>query len=482
MAAFASLHATYRVVTPMFLGDAEKSASCLSVASFRGILRFWWRARAYPRLLQAYNVDAARALKKLAAAEARLFGSAGVGESCGQSLMRLALVDSSLGTPIDAGCVLNETGTAVSADTSTDPKEDFVGRGARYLGYGVINAFTTWRKCGRDYCLDAKGHRIPKEKGGQLLRSCFPAGGSFTIALKVRPLARKEGETDEEFDKRTRERCADFEDVLATLKLIGLVGGLGARSRRGWGSLALVELTGTLAGKAVPAWLPPGTDKAYRERLRELLPLPFTASTEPMPFTVFSATSRVEIVKHGTSAVPLLSELGDAFLCYRGWKRPAGEGNFRHDHDGFKPPNGGRWAVPAGALDGAYPSKAMQHPMRVAFGLPHNYAKWLRVEGERHDRRASPLFFHIHPLGRGFIGVIAFLPARFLPEIRENGVVRPASIKIVKVDNNTKKEQDTLIDENVDYGVVARFLDGFTDTSGQQHEYFSPRTRKAILP
>ncbi|MDG4575689.1 MAG: RAMP superfamily CRISPR-associated protein [Defluviicoccus sp.] len=482
MAAFASCHATYSVVTPLFLGDAEKSASGFSVASFRGVLRFWWRARAYPRLLQTCSVDAACALKKLAAAEARLFGSAGVGESCGQSLMRLALVDSSLGTPIDAGRVLNETGTTASADTSTDPKEDVVGRGARYLGYGVINAFTTWRKRGRDYCLDAKGNRIPKEKGGQLLRSCFPAGGSFTLALKVRPLTRKEGEADEEFDKRRRAQRADVEDVLATLKLIGLVGGLGARSRRGWGSLALVELTGTLAGKAVPAWSPPGTDDAYRDLLRKLLPLPFSASTEPMPFTVFSAASRVEIVKHGTSAVPLLSELGDAFLRYRGWKRPAGEGNFRHDHDGFKPPNSGRWAVPRGALDGACPTKPMQHPMRVAFGLPHNYAKCLKVEGERHDRRASPLLFHVHPLGHGFIGVIAFLPARFLPEIRENGVVRPASIKIVKVDNNTKEEKGTLIDENVDYGVVERFLDGFTDSRGQTHEYFSPYTRKAILP
>ena len=200
-----------------------------------------------------------------------------------------------------------------------------------------------------------------------------------------------------------------------------------------------------------------------------------------MPFTVFSAASRVEIVKHGTSAVPLLSELGDAFLRYRGWKRPAGEGNFRHDHDGFKVSDG-RWTVPAGALDGACPSALMKHPMRVAFGLPHNYAKWLRIEAEHHDRRASPLFFHIHPLGNGFIAVIAFLPARFLPEVRENGAVRPEKIKVAKANKPPKKEDVRLVKEKVDYGVVERFLDGFTDAGSQPHEYFSPRTRKAILP
>lgn len=483
MAAFASVHATYRVVTPMFLGDAEGAASCFSVASFRGVLRFWWRTRAYPRLLQAYNGDGARTLKELVAAEARLFGSAGGVDRGGQSLVLVSLIASELGTAIESGEVLNASGAGASTVGATNAEEeDVVGPGARYLGYGVMNAFTTYKKdSAGKYVNDRAGKRIPKEKGGQLLRSCFAAGGSFTIALKVRPLTRKEDEKDAEFDKGTRERCADVEDILATLKLIGLVGGLGARSRRGWGSLALVELTGTLAGQALTPWAPPETDDAYRDHLKELLPIPFIAGTEPMPFTVFSAASRVEIVKRGTNAVPLLSELGDAFLRYRGWRRPAGEGNFRHDHDGFRVSNG-RWTVPARGFDSACPAAAMEHPIRVAFGLPHNYAKWLKIEAERHDRRASPLFFHIHPLGDGFIGVIAFLPARFLPEIHENEVARPEKIKIVKINKAQKKEEATLVKEKVDYGVVNRFLDGFTDTGGQTHEYFSPHARKVILP
>lgn len=122
----------------------------------------------------------------------------------------------------------------------------------------------------------------------------------------------------------------------------------------------------------------------------------------------------------------------------------------------------------------------MEHPIRVAFGLPHNYAKWLKIEAERHDRRASPLFFHIHPLGDGFIGVIAFLPARFLPEIHENEVARPEKIKIVKINKAQKKEDTTLVEEKVDNDVVERFLDGFTDADGQLHEYFTLSERKVI--
>lgn len=69
MAAFASLRATFRVITPMFLGDVERRASRFSIAGFKGALRFWWRARAYPRLLQEHGSET-RALAALAKREA----------------------------------------------------------------------------------------------------------------------------------------------------------------------------------------------------------------------------------------------------------------------------------------------------------------------------------------------------------------------------------------------------------------------------
>jgi hypothetical protein len=39
-----TLQATYRIVTPMFIGDAEQKATDLRPPSIKGALRFWWRA------------------------------------------------------------------------------------------------------------------------------------------------------------------------------------------------------------------------------------------------------------------------------------------------------------------------------------------------------------------------------------------------------------------------------------------------------
>ena len=62
---------------------------------------------------------------------------------------------------------------------------------------------------------------------------------------------------------------------------------------------------------------------------------------------------------------------------------------------------------------------ARQHPQRVAFGLPHNYGKYTDQHvspDDGYDRRASPLFIHIHECEGKPVAVLSFIPARFLPE------------------------------------------------------------------
>jgi hypothetical protein len=73
------------------------------------------------------------------------------------------------------------------------------------------------------------------------------------------------------------------------------------------------------------------------------------------------------------------------------------------------------------------------HPKRVVFGLPHNYGKkdWQKVNGEKHERRSSPLLFHVHPVGNTFVGISIYLPARFLPageKINAGGTLVPTTI------------------------------------------------------
>ena len=65
---------------------------------------------------------------------------------------------------------------------------------------------------------------------------------------------------------------------------------------------------------------------------------------------------------------------------------------------------------------------AVSPPDRAVFGLPHNYyfkgsGNKVNVDPEGFDRRASPLFFHVHqPKEQAPTAVLLFLPARFLPE------------------------------------------------------------------
>ena len=65
-----------------------------------------------------------------------------------------------------------------------------------------------------------------------------------------------------------------------------------------------------------------------------------------------------------------------------------------------------------------------RHPRRIAFGLPHNYGKapdkQVGPYDKALDRRASPLFIHIHECGDTPFAVLSFLPARFLPEDRSD--------------------------------------------------------------
>ena len=39
--------ATYRVVTPIFCAGADQQLAELRIPSFKGVLRFWWRALAW---------------------------------------------------------------------------------------------------------------------------------------------------------------------------------------------------------------------------------------------------------------------------------------------------------------------------------------------------------------------------------------------------------------------------------------------------
>jgi CRISPR-associated protein Cmr1 len=267
-----------------------------------------------------------------------------------------------------------------------------VGQGARYLGYGVMEAFASSRK-----------HTLE----GQLTRSCLQAPFSFSISM----LSHKNLSN------------AQREEVLLALKLLGLLGSLGSKARKGYGSLTLTGLT--VGGKE--AWSSPTTVEELRTVLstlrKEMLgdagrePSRGATGGDPL-FTSFSAQTRVLLVpakQANASPLALLDLLGREMVRYRSYGHNGRIlGNeprenpftFQEDHDLMKLPMPQR----------------LDHPERIAFGLPHNYGpgqdKQVKPWDQDLDRRASPLFLHIHQASESAppVGVLCLMPATFLPE------------------------------------------------------------------
>jgi len=145
------IEARYLLTTPLFCGGADPAVAELRLPSFKGVLRFWWRALAWSRC----NGDLARIQRE----EDLLFGSAGGGQA--QVLMRLGAV--------------GRLDTIKSRKVLTEAKDDarVVGMGARYLGYGLMEAFDR-----------------PKAglKAGQLSRAALLAPLDFTVQLRASAL------------------------------------------------------------------------------------------------------------------------------------------------------------------------------------------------------------------------------------------------------------------------------------------------------
>jgi len=255
-------------------------------------------------------------------------------------------------------------------------------QGAYYLGYGKVNAFASSKS---------------NKKAGQLEKPSlqpFEFSVEFVFSNLLSP---------EEVDS-----------VRNALQMMGSAGGLGGRSRRGWGSLTITSWTEIQGEK----------ETQILERIsadpRTLFNSKLFDATQFPDWSAWHQGSRVLILECGGSkdTLHLLNEIGCEMLRYRSWGKGGevlgneSEKRFLDDHNFFKNKRN-RASLPVRA--------GMSYPDRVAFGLPHNYgpskADQVEPAEEGLDRRASPLFIHIHQLDKKSIayGVLTFLPSRFLP-------------------------------------------------------------------
>jgi CRISPR-associated protein Cmr1 len=349
-----TIRATYRLVTPTFLAGADQKDAELRPPSIKSALRFWWRALAYSH----YKGD----LEQIAKRESLIFGSTEQ-----QGVFHL-----SISTKHELHKVRGDIGEVLRDFEYKSP--NVVGSGALYLAYGVANAFAS-RPNGTPAGLLTRGHLKDNQE--------------FSLTLIVR-------------------NDAYLEELYQVVELLGLVGGLGSKSRKGYGSLTIKELN-------LPGWQPAKTAIEVSQRLTELLGSAMAYQGLPS-YTAFSSNSRFEVIS-GTSesALDLLDWLGAEMIRFRSWGRngtiATGEPResnhaFRDDHDMM------RIEIPNGEIP-------TTHPKRAAFGLPHNYGQGPRneVKPNQFERRASPLFIHIHQLDNKQkpMAVLLLMPAEFLP-------------------------------------------------------------------
>ena len=177
------INATYRIVTPMFIGNAEQKADSVRPPAIKGALRFWWRALNWGRCLQEAGSESV-ALTQLHRQEASLFGSAADENGAGQGRFLLR-VRQQPRIALETVWPQNNTGSG-------------------YLGYGLMAT------------------------NDQLHREGLKEGADFTMELRFKPGT----------------PSSDVETLIETLRVWSLFGGLGSRARRGFGAVTLLELNG----------------------------------------------------------------------------------------------------------------------------------------------------------------------------------------------------------------------------------------------
>ncbi len=357
MAKPTTIEATYSVVTPLFCAGADSAHPELRLPSFKGVLRFWWRALAWPR----YSGD----LAKIQGLEDKLFGSADGGQS--RVLLRLACRS----TPPEKK--IKKKGKLLTVAQAHGGRQSKpVGNGARYLGYGVM---------------DTKA---------RLTCACL-APFEFTVQLRCRDLSEE-----------------DLALLRNALIALGTLGGMGAKSRKGYGSLVLRSLI----ENEKQCWDAP---ESIDELSAAIGRLQCDREADGFPeYTAFSSGTRHILLSGGKVPLELLDRVGREMVRYRSWGQNGkvlngidSEKKFKDDHD---------------LMTDNRPKK--HHPRRIAFGLPHNYGKKEIVPADK-DRRASPLFIHIHECGGAPIAVVSFLPARFLPQKKPQISVDKTNIPMV---------------------------------------------------
>lgn len=174
---------TLRTLTPLFLAGADQTTAELRAPSFRGLMRYWYRA------LIGGVVSDLETVKKI---ETAIFGAT------------------------DRGSVISVNVSAVSGKPKEFTEQTSVRVGGR------------WQATGKGYLLWSMAKSGSREKGNlKPARWYFPPEVRFQVTLSVREA-----------------NAARLEQALAAFWLLTHLGAVGSRSRRCVGSLTVDSIAG----------------------------------------------------------------------------------------------------------------------------------------------------------------------------------------------------------------------------------------------
>ncbi len=238
------------------------------------------------------------------------------------------------------------------------------------------------------------------------------------------------------FELRLTHRNADaLNQAVTALWLWGAVGGIGSRTRRGWGSVSICP-------SAACSWPQPLPQLSDATGPAEYMRLLLGALDQLAPQSVRGSASvedcSLRWTAIGADSLFVTSQESNLFADWRGALEDLG-GRFqwfRHCYGQNSARGGGSgapgpdyWLTRQGLDKRTIP----RPPERTAFGLPHSqeYSSgervdyWHEVDTERpsvhrdepqRGRRASPLFFKVLRFADTRFGwLVAFLPSQFIP-------------------------------------------------------------------
>lgn len=342
-----TLNTTWQLVTPAFVGTAQHEVwAALRPSAILGQLRRWWWARAVldcqfydGNRLSGFNVTKAERFAN------ELFGAPGDDKPIS--------ADRNVADGKRSG-----QGVFLVSATSipSSQKTQFDGRLVYLLGQ------------------IAKQRGLPKGRWEEAanknpMLAHVPAGQSITLSFTLR-------KGRQQHSSSPAQLVCSLAESLAT---VGLLGGVGAASRRGFGSLSLTELSCHSPPTDLPEdWTWPKVPenvREYKDQLIRLFPCRGATLAPPNSFAAFADTG------------------------------PAGAVYFRADPDGRPDEVFMRFAQ--AVVDFAAEKFGPKNRLKAA--------ELFSTQSQLHDRRPSLAHFHLHKLPDATALVCSLLPALEMP-------------------------------------------------------------------